>query len=411
MHDVSDNARRARDWAFYNRMSNSGRNIQDDQTAANCTDSVIKESQLTEPFNNTSTSTLYGSVTRSCTTRHSGSTTKGSRCRPRVIRNRGALLVLLINAVVDSGQSSVINLILFLLLQNNANINSSVALTYFLYFVVGTGVPQLLYPLAGWIADARIGRYKVIRISIWCMWLGQCLLSVTFLPYLMLTGSSARNYLRYVQYSLYPVAFITINMGLAGFQANSIQFGIDQMLDSSGDEMSAFVHWYYWSNYFGGAALSIVLRPVLNDYSLGALMAAINVLFMGCSLLAWYKLKEWLIIEPQGENPFKTMYQVVRFASKHKSPIYRSALTYWDDRRPTRLDLAKSKYGGPFTTEEVEDVKSFLAITTILASLGLYIISDSTVSLYKEGVYNNNYDNNNNHYEYIISEPGEAGSV
>ena len=367
-------------------MSHPGKPILHIQTAVERLDDVTNENPSSEPFSGTNSYTSYGTASRTRrgkrTARHSENITKRSRCRPRVIRNRGALLVLLINAVVDSGQGTALNQILLLLLLKN---HINVALTYFVLFVAGTAIPQLFYPLAGWIADARIGRYKVIRISIWCMWLGQCLLSVTFLPYLMLNGSSASNYLYYAQYCLYPLAFVTINVGLAGFQANSIQFGIDQMLDSSGEEVCAFVHWYYWSNYFGGVTLYTILSPFLTGYPLGALLAAINVLFMSCSLLAWYKLKGWLIIEPQGGNPFKTMYQVVRFASKHKSPIYRSALTYWDDRRPARLDLAKSKYGGPFTTEEVEDVKNLFAITTILASLGIYQICANYSVCYVEG--------------------------
>ena len=303
--------------------------------------------------------------------------------KPRVIKNKGALLVLLINLVVDSGQWSALNQILFKILQSNTQFaTAQPVLLYLGFFVVSFAIPQLLYPLAGWLADARIGRYRVIRISIWCMWLGQCLLSVTLLPYQLLrTPTDATNYMLYaVQPLLFPVAFVIINAGLAGFQANALQFGIDQMVDSSGSEVSAFIHWYYWSNYFGGVTLSLLLTSVLTDgYTLYVLLAGINVLLMGCALLSWYKLKEWLIIEPQGKNPFKTMHDVIRFASNHKTPIYRSALTYWDDRPLTRLDLAKSKYGGPFTTEEVEDVKSFFAITMILASLGMYLISDGTV--------------------------------
>ena len=37
--------------------------------------------------------------------------------------------------------------------------------------------------------------------------------------------------------------------------------------------------------------------------------------------------------------------------------------------RTSRLDLAKERYGGPFTTEQVEDVKSFWNILTILLAL------------------------------------------
>uniref|UniRef100_A0A1X7SJY2 Uncharacterized protein n=1 Tax=Amphimedon queenslandica TaxID=400682 RepID=A0A1X7SJY2_AMPQE len=37
---------------------------------------------------------------------------------------------------------------------------------------------------------------------------------------------------------------------------------------------------------------------------------------------------------------------------KHKYPENRSALTYWEEEAPSRLDLGKNKYGGPFTEEE-----------------------------------------------------------
>ena len=36
---------------------------------------------------------------------------------------------------------------------------------------------------------------------------------------------------------------------------------------------------------------------------------------------------------------------------------------------PSRLDLAKKRYGGPFTTEEVENVKTFGRILLVLISL------------------------------------------
>ncbi len=57
------------------------------------------------------------------------------------------------------------------------------------------------------------------------------------------------------------------------------------------------------------------------------------------------------------ENPYKLVYGVISFAIKHKKPIRRSAFTYCDDERPSRLDFAKQIYGGLFTTEQVEDVK------------------------------------------------------
>ena len=44
---------------------------------------------------------------------------------------------------------------------------------------------------------------------------------------------------------------------------------------------------------------------------------------------------------------------------------------------PSRLDLAKERYGGPFTTVQVEDVKSFLYILSILLGIFGYGLLDT----------------------------------
>ena len=54
-----------------------------------------------------------------------------------------------------------------------------------------------------------------------------------------------------------------------------------------------------------------------------------------------------------------------KFAAKHKAPVNRSALTYWEEDIPSRVDLGKSKYGGPFATEQVEDVKTFFKLMVV----------------------------------------------
>ena len=48
--------------------------------------------------------------------------------------------------------------------------------------------------------------------------------------------------------------------------------------------------------------------------------------------------------------------------------------------RALRLDLAKEKYGGPFTTEEVEDVKVFAGILRVLLTLGPTFLVDVAVN-------------------------------
>ncbi|KAL5475847.1 hypothetical protein EMCRGX_G025717 [Ephydatia muelleri] len=179
-------------------------------------------------------------------------------------------------------------------------------------------------------------------------------------------------------YYVFPVPYLVINVGLAGFRTIAIQFGMDQMVDASGSQMSAFIHWYYWSTYAGSATASVILGCLFSEQTSLVIRAGISVLFMGTALFCWYCLNKWLIKEPNGDNPFKTVYQVCKFSSEHKAPVYRSALTYWDDTKPSRLDLGKSKYGGPFSTEEVEDVKTFFATSMVLVSLGGFILINFT---------------------------------
>ena len=84
--------------------------------------------------------------------------------------------------------------------------------------------------------------------------------------------------------------------------------------------------------------------------------------------------RNWLVFEPVSQNHLKSIYSVLKYAATHKHPARRSALTYWEEDIPLRIDLGKSKYGGPFTTEQVEDVKTFfrLLVVSIAVSVLLY---------------------------------------
>ena len=65
----------------------------------------------------------------------------------------------------------------------------------------------------------------------------------------------------------------------------------------------------------------------------------------------------------------KNICEVLKYSWKHKIPELRSALTYWENDIPSRIDLGKDKYGGPFTYEEVENVKSFFRLLLLILSL------------------------------------------
>ena len=52
-------------------------------------------------------------------------------------------------------------------------------------------------------------------------------------------------------------------------------------------------------------------------------------------------------------------------------------MTYCESGLPSRLDLAKTKYGGPYTNEAVENVKTFFCILFVLVSLGGFFFVSS----------------------------------
>ena len=78
------------------------------------------------------------------------------------------------------------------------------------------------------------------------------------------------------------------------------------------------------------------------------------------------------------------IFQVLNYARKNKCPRLRSALTYIDEEHPSRSDFGKHKFGGPFSEEEVEDVKTVFRLTPLLVSA-----SGAILNLYK---FMNNLD-------------------
>ena len=91
-----------------------------------------------------------------------------------------------------------------------------------------------------------------------------------------------------------------------------------------------------------------------------------GVVVVMIATLCFCCFKQHLVIEPaQHNNPVKLIWKVMKYAWTHKQPVRRGAFTY-GEFPPSRLDLCKERYGGPFTTVQVEDVKSFLYILSIV---------------------------------------------
>jgi hypothetical protein len=97
----------------------------------------------------------------------------------------------------------------------------------------------------------------------------------------------------------------------------------------------------------------------------------------------------WLIKEaPVKQNAIKQAYRVIKYAIKTKRPRQRRAFTYCEDELPSRIDFGMDKYGGPFTIEQVEDVKTCLRLIPI-AIVGGALAGSLIISAYLRNKLNN----------------------
>ena len=184
-----------------------------------------------------------------------------------------------------------------------------------------------------------------------------------------------------------------VAVSMCGVMVNTMQFGIDQLTDASSSDICSYISWYVWIGALGSNLPAVTQYCFCGSYNqvIGFFILPLLGTAVIVSDLCFNK---WLVKEPAVRNPFKIIFQVLRYALKNRYPQLRSAFTYWEDKPYSRIDLGKAKYGGPFTTEQVEDVKTFfrvVGITVVYSPLaGLAFFTYSTNK--KVHVFNYNRD-------------------
>ena len=129
-----------------------------------------------------------------------------------------------------------------------------------LALLISQSVAYLLYPLLGWLADVYFTRYKFVLFSFIIMIVSSILLSAVaavFLNFIHERGI----------FILGGLAIFTSLIAMGLFESTAVQFGMDQMPEASSDQLSMFVHWYYWSCNVGRLIALYVCLGVLLFYS------------------------------------------------------------------------------------------------------------------------------------------------
>ena len=256
---------------------------------------------------------------------------------------------------------------------------TSRVLDYIFKHLLSTLIIAISIPLSGWLADQKFGNYKVFKVGSVLMFLGSLLLCLGILVLMNIDSNGRGSFITNI-----IVASLTNLVFLSGGSACLVtvfQLGLDQMPDASSTDIINYILWFFISVAVGFWSSNSLYR-ITEDCSSQQLFVQIWSLcpifctsILLCSLFIFGE--KWLIIEPESPQSLKNIYRVLKFAAKHKSPLNRSAFTYWEEDIPSRLDLGKSRYGGPFTIEQVEDVKTFFRLLTTLVPVWANVFSNN----------------------------------
>ena len=241
----------------------------------------------------------------------------------------------------------------------------------------------VLTPLASFVADVKFSRFKMLIWSTYCM-----IVSSSFTLLSVVIVASAVSDFSIFSYTVLGFLFISTLAYLCGrivFLANVLQFGTDQLRDAPTCWSVLFLYAYYWwdnisslltlsSNipghdliinyHYGTIAFDILKASIYGAVIFTSIFLSVII------LLILRKKKDWLFTEGIRGNPYRLTWGVVKFALQHKKPLRRSAFTFCENSFPSRLDFGKQRYGGPFTTEQVEDVKVLFNMVKVFLSLG-----------------------------------------
>ena len=294
-----------------------------------------------------------------------------SRYRLRWFNSRQAGLVLAWNMLTVTAVTVVgtQGSYLFSKIHPNSKDWTTIATAVLVHLVVI--VAALLF---GRLADFKYGNYRIFKtgsLILFATAVLYCLISIVVLS-LHISGI--------VIFILLALLYGIAIFGVFVCYSVILQLGLDQMPDASSDNITSYIFWYSGSIVGGvwiGNAIYLLLTNCISHISsesIEMVISLVPVMFIGCVLCSVFLLgRKLLIIESASPQSLKIILRVLKFAAKHKSPLNRSALTYWEEDIPSRMDLAKMRYGGPFTTEQVEDVKTFLRLLVVFLPLWLIV--------------------------------------
>ncbi len=103
-----------------------------------------------------------------------------------------------------------------------------------------TAIVLVISPVAGFLADVQFGRYKTLQYSMWLILAVSSLFVFASLIFFITNISAVPKVTLIIAFG---IAYL---LGYYGYNANIIQYGLDQLRDAPSQDSVVFLHWYFW---------------------------------------------------------------------------------------------------------------------------------------------------------------------
>ena len=326
------------------------------------------------------------------------------RYRIRPINSKAAIFLLVMNFLLFLTFPAQIKNVYLAFLGRNEYIGSLFTVLLVSLYAVVTFI-QLLYILLSCISDTCCGRFKAIKCGLASTCFGMLTYIVTniIVIIVLLVPTSLPDLILIIIAAIVAVvAMLVATVGILMFYVNVLQVTVQQLQKGPSGEVSAYIHWLVWTEALGLAIYSVLVNVAssCDEGTSGivliiiACLQIVVLLVSGISWCCFSKTVQSYFPSVRTQSPYTVVYQVVKYAFTRRRPRTWESTAQQEDsmtsfisgnevsvQASSRLDYSKDIFGGPFTNQQVEDVKSCGRIFMVVLSLSAIFITNIPTSM------------------------------